>query len=171
MPGEAAILEDMKRLVPTLFLMGILAAHASGIPGTKLEMIQEAMEAMRLDDNIQSMVDREVDRRTRRIAGDNPELTEEEVREVRRVIADVHAARMHGRGGLMPRVHAVFDRYFTEEDLRFAVRFPGSDGGRRYRELVPRAVHDAMDAGRRWSEDLDLEIRRRLRAVNRNLKL
>ncbi len=162
------------RFAFSVLLLGAIVApaqDASRIPPQKLDMIKDAMASMRLDDRIQSMVDQQIDIKARRIANDNPDLTEDEVRVVRRTIAGVYAANMRGRGGLMDRVHVIFDRYFTEEDLRFAVRFRDSDGGRRYRDLAPRAVHDAMDAGMRWSEELEPEIRRRLLIANRDLRL
>jgi hypothetical protein len=143
-------------------LVGISAALAAAIPAPKLDLIKQAMAAMRLDQKIQALVDQRVEAKVQAARIDNPGLNDSLAVEIREVIAGVYATKMEGPEGLLPRVYAVFDRHLTEEDLRFAVQFRGSDQGRRYREIAPRVVHESVETGRVWSERLDPEIHRRL---------
>jgi hypothetical protein len=147
--------------------LGILAlltgaAQAQSIPAPKLELIDRAIAAMKIDARIQGLVDQRVEARVRDIRLAHPDMTDSAAAEIRALITAVHAERMEGPGGLMPRVRGILDRRLTEEDLRFVSDFRGSDQGRRYREMVPRIVNEALDAGREWEERLEPEIRRRL---------
>lgn len=148
-----------------------VSAQARNIPAPKLELIRQATAAMKLDQRIHGLVRQQVDARTEAFRIDNPGVSDSLVRVARALIADVYTNHLEGRDGLMPRVYAVLDRHLTEEDLRFAVHFSGSDQGRRYRELVPRVVAESLDAGRTWSQSLEPEIRRRLYAALRGTGL
>lgn len=141
--------------------------QARNIPAPKLDLIRNATAAMKLDQRIHGLVRQQVDARTEAFRIDNPGVSDSLVRIARVLIADVYADNLEGRDGLMPRVYAVLDRHLTEDDLRFAVNFSGSDQGRRYRELAPRVVAESLEAGRAWSQSLEPEIRRRLHAALR----
>lgn len=152
-----------------LFLLLAVAAGAGAqnIPAPKLDLIKRAMTAMKLDRQIHALVNQQVDTRVEAFRLDNPDLPDSVLRQARAEIASVYAAHLEGRDGLMPRVYAVLDRHLTEEDLRFAVAFSGSDQGRRYRERAPRVVAESLEAGRAWSGRLEPDIGRRLEAVVR----
>jgi hypothetical protein len=138
------------------------AQTGSNIPAPKLELIRQAIVAMKIDLRIQDIVYQRVETKALAIAMDNPEVSDTMLNEIRGTIAGVYAENMEGRDGLMPRVCAVLDRRLTEDDLRFAVDFRGSDQGKRFRELVPRVVFDISEAGRAWGERLEPVITRRL---------
>lgn len=150
-----------------LLLTVSTTASAQNIPGPKLDLIKQATAAMKLDQRIQGLVHQRVDAEVEEFRLDNPGLPDSVAREARVVIARVYAENLEGRDGLMPRVYAVLNRHLTEDDLKFAVNFRGSDQGRRYRELVPRVVAESLEAGRVWAENLEPEVRRRLEAVLR----
>ncbi len=134
-------------------------AAASTISAPKLELIRQAMASMKIDQKIRSLVDQRVEMRARRVRGENPALPDSVYQTVRAFIAEVYADHSDRAGGLMPRVYALLDRNFSEDDLRFAVNFNGSDQGKRYRERVPRVVNESLEIGRAWSESLEPEIR------------
>ncbi len=150
-----------------LLLAVTTGVSAQNIPAPKLDLIKRATAAMKLDQRIHALVRQHVDARMETFRLDNPGLPDSAAREARAVIAGVYAENLSGRDGLMPRVYAVLDRHLTEEDLRFAVDFSGSDQGRRYRERAPRVVAESLEAGRAWSERLEPEVRRRLGTVAR----
>lgn len=147
--------------------VAVVAVAAQNISAPKLDLIKRAMNVMKLDQRIHGLVRQQVEARVEVIRLDNPGLPDSLAQEARTLIADVYAENLEGRDGLMSRVHAVLDRHLTEEDLRFAVNFSGSDQGRRYRERVPRVVAESLEAGRVWSERLEPEIRRRLETALR----
>ena len=146
------------------FLLLATVASAQHIPAPKLDLIRQAMAAMNLDSRIEGMVAHQVDGRVQRLRIENPDAPDSLVAEARDIIAAVYAANLDGPRGLMPRVYAIIDRRLTEEDLRFAVNFRGSDQGRRYRELMPRVVQESLDASRDWLQRQEPEIGRRLHA-------
>jgi hypothetical protein len=159
-------------LAPTLLIVAT-AASAAEIPPRKLSLIREAMTAMKLDAKIQGMIDGKVEARTQKVRIENPGLSDSVAHEIRATIREVYAENRGGREGLDNQVYAVFDRHLSEEDLRFATNFQASDNGKRYREVAPRIVNESVDAGQRWVERLEPEIRRRLEYRFRewNLKL
>jgi hypothetical protein len=139
-------------------------AAASNIPAPKLDLIKQAMAATKVDQKIRGLVDQRIEMRALRIRGDNPEMSDSIYREVHAVVGDVYVSNAVRPGGLYARVYALIDRNFTENDLKFAVNFNGSDQGKRFRERVPRLVNESQEIGRRWSESLEPEIRSRLEA-------
>jgi hypothetical protein len=153
--------------------LAAVMASAQGIPAPKLELIRQATVAMKIDQRIHGLIRQRVDARVAALRIDNPGLSDSLAAAARVVVAAAYASRVEGRDGLMARVHAVLDRHLTEEDLKFAVNFKGSDQGKRYRELAPRVVAESVEAGRVWGESLEPEIRRRLEETFRgqNLKL
>jgi hypothetical protein len=154
------------------FFAGLLLAWpAATIPAPKLDLIKQAMSAMKLDARIQGLVHQRVDARMQRLRIDNPGLTDSVLAEMRAEVTAVHISRLEGADGLLPRVYDILDKRLTEEDLRFAVNFRGSDQGKRYRELVPRIVQEATDAGRDWADGLEPEIKRRLEARFRETEI
>jgi hypothetical protein len=146
----------------TLALAGVTAPSGQNISTPKLDLIKQAMASMKIDERIHGMVRQRTESRVESIRIENPGLSDSLAGEARAVIARVYESNLEGRNGLMPRVYAVLDRRLTEEDLKFAVNFRGSDQGKRYRELVPRVVNESLEAGRQWSESLEPEIRQRL---------
>jgi len=154
----------------TLALAVLLAAFptpAQSIPGPKLDLIKQAMAAMKIDQRIQGLVHQRIETRVEALRLENPELSDSLVAEARAVITSVYRENLEGRDGLMFKVYSVLDRRLTEDDLKFAVNFKGSDQGKRYREMVPRIVSESLEAGRLWSESLEPEIRGRLKGVLR----
>jgi hypothetical protein len=158
------------RLLPFVLAVTLSVSFAD-IPARKLGLIQQALTAMKLDARIQGMIDAKVEARTQKIRIDNPGLSDSLTNEVRATIAEVYAENRAGREGLDAQVYAVFDRHLTEEDLKFATNFKTSDNGKRYREVAPRIVNESVNAGQRWSDKLEPEIRRRLEDRFRNLNL
>lgn len=147
-------------LLVVVFFAG--AAFAADIPPRKLALIREAMTAMKLDLKIQGMIDAKTEARAQKVRIDNPGLSDSVGHEIRATIREVYAENRTGREGLDNQVHAVFDKYLSEEDLKFATNFQASDNGKRYREVAPRIVNESVQAGQRWAERLEPEIRRRL---------
>ena len=138
------------------------AIAAAEIPAQKLSLIRQTMASMKLDLKIQGMINAKVEARTQKIRIDNPGISDSLTNEIRATIAQVYAENRDGRDGLDAQVYAVFDRHLTEQDLKFASNFNSSDAGKRYREVAPRIVNESVDAGQRWSDRLDPEIRSRL---------
>lgn len=139
-------------------------AGASAIAAPKLDLIKRAMASMKIDQKIRALVDQRVELRARQVRGDNPGMPDSVYRGVRAAISRIYADNTDRPGGLMPRIHTLLDRSFSEDDLRFAVNFNGSDQGKRYRERVPRVINESLEIGRRWSEALEPEIRDDLEA-------
>jgi hypothetical protein len=150
------------RAVVVCGLLGLAFARAQNIPAPKMDLIRQAMAAMKIDQRILGLVSQRVAQKTQAIRVENPGVGDSLIQEARGVIATVYAENLDGSGGLMPRIYAILDKRLTEEDLKFAVKFRGSDQGKRYRELVPRVVNESVEAGRDWSDKLEPEIRRRL---------
>lgn len=153
-------------VLPALLLLpaGLGTAFGQNIPAPKLERIKQAVSAMKLDARIGGLVAQRVEAKVEDLRLRHPGLNDSLAAEARTVIARVYQENLEGPRGLMPRVYAVLDRHLTADDLRFASDFKNSDHGKRYRELVPRVVNESLEAGRRWSEELEPEIRARLRA-------
>lgn len=145
-------------------LAGAGTVWSQNIPAPKLGLIRQAVTAMKLDARIGGLVAQRVDAKVEELRLRNPDMNDSLAAEARAVIARVYEENLEGPRGLMPRVYAVLDRHLTEDDLRFASDFRNSDHGKRYRELVPRVVNESLEAGRRWGEALEPEIRARLRA-------
>src|SRR5690606_26106779 len=114
-----------------VLLMITTVATAQSIPAPKLDLIKRAAAAMKLDQRIHGLVRQQVESRVDAFRIDNPGAPDSLVATARTLIAGVYAENLEGRNGLMPRVYTVLDRHLTEEDLRFAVNFSGSDQGRR----------------------------------------
>jgi hypothetical protein len=144
-----------------MLLLGLTITPAA-ISAPKLDLIKQAMVAMKIDTRIHGLVAQRIDTRMQRLRIDNPDLPDSAFREMRVEVSAVHAAHMDGTDGLLPRIYGILDKRLTEEDLKFAVNFRGSDQGKRYREMVPRIVQEAVDTGRDWAERLEPEIQRRL---------
>ena len=157
----------------TVALAGILSTANAEVPARKLALIQQALASMKLDQKIQGMINTRVEAKVQKIRIDNPGLPDSLVQDIRATIAQVYQENRDGRDGLDAQVYAVFDRHLTEEDLKFISKFNESDNGKRYREVAPRIVNESVEVGRRWSDRLDPEIRRRLEDRFRewNLKL
>jgi hypothetical protein len=170
MDGTAVSFRLSSLFLPALVLTAVVAGAAE-IPARKLGLIREAMAAMKLDAKIQGMINARVEARTQKIRIDNPQVTDSLANEIRATIAQVYAENRAGREGLDNLVYAVFDRHLTEEDLKFVGSFNSSDNGKRYREVAPRIVKESVDAGQRWSERLEPEIRKRLLERFRDLNL
>lgn len=158
-----------------VFFAGAVAvgSAAAEVPPRKLELIRQAMTSMKLDGKIQAMIDQRVEGRVQKLRIENPGLPDSTAARAREVVRGVYAEARAGRDGLDAKVHEVFDRHLTEEDLRFATNFKASDNGKRYREVAPRIVNESVEAGRRWAERLEPEVKRRLEAEFRgeNLRL
>jgi hypothetical protein len=146
---------------------GIVMASAQTISAPKLELIKQAMAAMKIDQRIEGLVRQRVDAKVAALKIENPGLSDSLADVARAVITDTYETNLHGREGLMTRIHVVLDRRLTEDDLKFAVNFKGSDQGKRYRELVPRVIAESVDAGRVWGEALEPTIQSRLQAALR----
>jgi len=145
-------------LTLAILIAGVTTPGAQNIPTPKLELIKQATTAMKLDQRVQNLIQQKVEARVQTIRLENPGLSDSMVGEIRTVLARVHESRLEGRDGLMPRIYMVLDRRLTEDDLKFAVDFRGSDQGKRYRELVPRVVAESLEAARVWSETLEPSI-------------
>ena len=141
------------------------------------------MAAMKLDQKIEGMIHAKAVARAQKIRIENPEdpevtpedslLPDSAFADARNIIAQVYQENRGGRDGLDMQVYAVFDRYLSEDDLKFVANFNGSDNGKRYREVAPRIVSECLQVGQNWSERLEPEIRRRLeeRFRGKGLKL
>ncbi len=150
------------RYVATAGLLLVASVSRAEIPAPKLDLIKQAMSAMKVDARVHALVAARVEGKVQSIRALNPGISDSLVAEARAVVSEVYARNMDGPGGLFPRVYAVLDRRLSADDLRFAVDFKGSDQGRRYREMVPRIVSESVEEGRAWAERLEPEVRRRL---------
>ena len=158
----------------TLLWVGIFSlSHGGDIPRQKLALIEKAMDAMRLKPRIEGMIDNVATVKVKRIQNDNPGISDSVLTEVRDVIRRVYRENMDGREGLYPRVYAIFDKYLTEDDLKFAVNFNASDAGQRYSKVAPRIAQESVELGKKWTDKLEPEILSRLkdRFGNDSLKI
>jgi hypothetical protein len=161
----ARIKSGFGRLACALALtLGVAFAPAQTIPAPKLDLIKQATAAMKLDQRIRGLVAQRVDARVEQLRLDHPGLSDSLASVARSIIAAVYEENLEGRDGLMFKVYSVLDRRLTDEDLKFAVNFKGSDQGKRYRELIPRVVAESLEAGRLWVDRLEPEVRKRLEA-------
>jgi hypothetical protein len=146
---------------------GIVMASAQTISAPKLELIKQAMAAMKIDQRIEGLVRQRIEAKVAALKIANPGLSDSLVALARAHITDTYEAHLDTRDGLLTRIHVVLDRRLTEDDLKFAVNFKGSDHGKRYRELVPRVIAESVEAGRLWSDALEPTIQSRLQAALR----
>jgi hypothetical protein len=160
--GARATVRFSRALLSAALVAGAAFSARADVPLRKLALIRQAMTAMKLDLKIEGMIASRVEGRAQKVRIDNPGMPDSLMPAVRATIAEVYAENRAGRDGLDAQVHAVFDRHLTEEDLKFATNFNASDNGKRYREVAPRVVNESIEVGRRWSERLEPEVRRRL---------
>jgi hypothetical protein len=167
-------MNPVRHRLSILLLVTVLAlAFAAGadVPPRKVELIRQAMTAMKLDQKIQGMIDAKIAARVQKIRIENPEVNDSVAGAIRETVALVYSENREGRDGLDRRVLEVFDRHLSEADLRFVANFNGSDNGKRYREVAPRIVSECLQAGQFWSERLEPELRRRLESSFREWSL
>jgi len=145
-------------------LVVFLAAFSARaeVPAPKLELIKQAMAAMKVDARVHGLVAARVEGRIQAIRARNPGISDSLLAVARSAVAGAYADHLEGPDGLFPRVYAVLDRRLGPDDLRFVIDFQGSDQGRRYREMVPRIVAESVEEGRLWAERREPEVRRRL---------
>ena len=157
-----------------VFLMGTFSiSHGGDIPKQKMALIEKAMVAMRLKPRIEGMIDHVATVKVKRIQNDNPGISDSVLSEVHEVIRGVYRENMDGREGLYPQVYKLFDKYLTEDDLKFAVNFNASDAGQRYSKFAPRIAQESIELGKKWTDKLEPEILSRLkdRFGNDSLKI
>ena len=58
----------------------------------------------------------------------------------------------------------IYDKYFTDAELKQMIQFYGTDVGQKTIKVLPSLMQDAMAAGRQWGQALEPEIDRRITA-------
>ena len=148
----------MKAKLILLFLpLGIWSlTPATEIPKQKIDLIQKAMEVMRVKTKMEGFIGKIVAVKTQRIRNDNPDsISDSLLTEIRNTISRVYQDNLEGRDGLYPQLYAVVDQYLTDDDLKFVMNYNASDGGQRYAKVAPRIVHDALEIEKKWSDKLE----------------
>ena len=145
-------------------ILAVTAATAQPIPQAKLDRIKRAVDAMNLRPQMDALIENAAALRARRIFNDNPDLPDSVQAGIRDAVASAYRDHLDDDRGLYGRLYLILDRYLTEDDLKFAVDYRGSDSGRRFAQVLPRILHDASDAIQSWQHDLEPEIESRIRA-------
>lgn len=63
---------------------------------------------------------------------------------------------------LVELITPIYDRHFTQPEIRDLIRFYESDTGRRFVELQPQIMQESMEAGQKWGTELAQRIQQRL---------
>jgi hypothetical protein len=58
----------------------------------------------------------------------------------------------------------IYDRYFTDAELKQLIQFYSTDVGQKAIKVLPGLMRDAMAAGQQWGQSLGPEINRRIAA-------
>jgi hypothetical protein len=162
------------KVKPLLFLTLLVAlsfAHSSDIPQEKLDLIQKAMQVMRVESRMDAFIARTVAVKVKRVQNDNPGISDSSVSEVQKIISEVYQENLDTLDGLYPQLYEVVDKYLTEDDLKFVVNYNGSDGGQRYSKLAPQIIQEASLVESKWNQKLQPIIRQMLQERFKDLKL
>lgn len=160
----------MKCLVNTLLAALVLAAglispHASGAEGEldarKVTAIRELMEITGAQANQEELTNAFTQQLTSVLQANNTTLTAEAV-EIIRLEVDTVVGEQLQQETLQQRMHQIYARYFTLEELEGLIAFNRSDIGKKANRVMPLLMRESMSAAQAWSVDIGPELSKRV---------
>lgn len=79
------------------------------------------------------------------------------------VPGEVTAVMSENIESLKEAIIPIYDKYFTDDELKEMIRFYSSDLGRKAIKVMPSIMQEGMAAGQRWGESLGPQINRRIK--------
>lgn len=88
------------------------------------------------------------------LAKNNPDIPKEKYVIVGQVVNSVIEKNIRSENGFLNKLIPIYDKYFTNEDLRILLAFYQSDTGKKIIKALPNIMQESMAAGQEWGKSL-----------------
>lgn len=157
----------MRRFVLAVVLSSCLgqAAIAEEISPSKLADIKKLMEitgSANIARQFAGMVSQQV---FQMLKTSRPDIPAHAVDVMNKELLALFSERMSVPGGLTEQIIPIYDKYFTQTEIKELVAFYQTPIGKKAIAVLPKVVNESMMAGQKWGQSLGPEIDKRVKAV------
>lgn len=157
----------MRRFVLAVVLSSCLgqAALAEEISASKLADIKQLMEitgSANIAKQFSGMVSQQVFQMLKK---NRPDIPAHSVDVMNKELLALFSERMAVPGGLLDQIIPIYDKYFTQAEIKELVAFYQTPIGKKAIAVLPKVVNESMLAGQKWGQSLGPEIDKRVKAV------
>lgn len=157
----------MRRFVLAVALSTCLghAALAEEINPSKLADIKQLMEitgSANMGKQYAAMISKQI---FQMLKSSRPDVPERVVEVMNKELVTLFSERMSVPGGLTDQLIPIYDKYFTQADIRELLAFYQTPVGKKFTSVMPKVLGESMLAGQKWGQSLGPEIDKRVKAV------
>lgn len=157
----------MRRFVLAVVLSGCLgqAAIAEEISPSKLGDIKQLMEitgSANIAKQFAGMVSQQV---FQMLKTSRPDIPAHAVDVMNKELLQLFSERMSVPGGLTDQIIPIYDKYFTQSEIKELLAFYQTPIGKKAISVLPKVVNESMLTGQKWGQSLGPEIDKRVKAV------
>jgi uncharacterized protein len=91
-----------------------------------------------------------------------PDIPDRAYKVMEREISSILSEHVSTPGGLLDQVIFVYDKYYTDQEIRELLTFYSSPIGKKVVSTMPTVLNESIMAGQRWEESIAPEIKTRL---------
>lgn len=157
----------MRRFILAVVLSSCLgqAALAEEISASKLADIKQLMEitgSANIAKQFSGMVSQQVFQMLKK---NRPDIPAHSVDVMNKELLALFSERMAVPGGLLDQIIPIYDKYFTQSEIKELLAFYQTPIGKKAIAVLPKVVNESMMAGQKWGQSLGPEIDKRVKAV------
>ena len=148
-----------------MFLLSSFAgqvAVAAELTTTKAEDIKHLMEITGSANIAKQFASASSKQIFNTLRASRPDIPERALAVLDRELVELFSENISVSGGLMDQVIPIYDKYFTDQEIRELLAFYETPVGRKAVLVLPKVVDESMMAGRRWGQSLAPEIETRV---------
>jgi hypothetical protein len=98
----------------------------------------------------------------RSLKASRPEIPDRAIEIMNRELLALFQEKMDAPGGLMEKLLPIYDKYFTDDEIKQIIAFYQTPVGKKTIAVLPKIVSESMMAGQQWGQSLQPEINRRI---------
>ena len=138
-----------------------------------MDLIEQAADVTQLKSKINDLIKNKVSIETKRIKNDNPGTPDSISQRISEIIEGVYLENLDGNNGLYGKLYHVFDKYLSEQDLKFVINFHSSDRGQKFSKVISQIIKECVVIEKDWSDQLKPTIEGRLKPeyIGRNVNI